>query len=246
MPAWPAPEAAWYEATTSSRSSNARCSAPIAAIMDNVVQFGLAMMPFGRSETFAAFTSGTTSGTSGSIRKAPELSTATAPRSAAIGAHCALTSSGTSNRAMSTPSNTSGASASTVMSLPRTRSTLPAERADATSRISDHGTVSRESMMSIIVEPTAPVAPTMASTVISASRSGVHNRLFVTAQLERLVQRAHGVVELVLPAEHRDADFRRVHRLDIDAGARQGFAERRGHAGVRAHAGADQRHLAHV
>ena len=37
------------EATTSSRSPNARCRAPIAAIIDSVVQFGLAMMPFGRS-----------------------------------------------------------------------------------------------------------------------------------------------------------------------------------------------------
>ena len=35
----------------------------------------------------AALTSGTTSGTSGSIRNAPELSTATAPRAAATGAH---------------------------------------------------------------------------------------------------------------------------------------------------------------
>ena len=49
MPAWPAPDAAWYEATTSSVSPNSRCSAPSAAIMDSVVQLGLAMMPFGRS-----------------------------------------------------------------------------------------------------------------------------------------------------------------------------------------------------
>jgi len=46
---------------------------------------------------------------------------------------------------------------------PRTVS-LPAERAEATSRISDHGTVPA-SMISISVVPTAPVAPTIASTV---------------------------------------------------------------------------------
>ena len=48
MPIWPAPEAAWYDATTSSRSTYSRCSAPIATIIDSVVQFGLAMMPRGR------------------------------------------------------------------------------------------------------------------------------------------------------------------------------------------------------
>ena len=41
MPAWPAPEAAWYDATTSSRSPQRRCSAPIAAIIVSVVQLGL-------------------------------------------------------------------------------------------------------------------------------------------------------------------------------------------------------------
>ena len=164
MPGRPAPDAAWYDATTSASSPNSRCSAPITAIIDSVVQLGLAMIPLGRLAASSAFTSGTTSGTSGSIRKAPELSTATAPAAAAIGAHSALTSSGTSNSAMSTPSKTSGARARTTTSSPRTRSTLPAERAEATSRISDHGTLSRASMISIMVVPTAPVAPTIAST----------------------------------------------------------------------------------
>jgi len=49
------------------------------------VQFGLLMMPLGRIRAASGFTSGTTNGTSGSIRNAPELSTATAPRAAAIG-----------------------------------------------------------------------------------------------------------------------------------------------------------------
>ena len=48
MPTCPAPDAAWYEATTSASSSNSRCSAPIAAIIDSVVQLGFAMIPFGR------------------------------------------------------------------------------------------------------------------------------------------------------------------------------------------------------
>src|SRR5581483_1707948 len=107
MPAWPAPEAAWYEATTISSRPNARCSAPTATISDSVVQFGLATMPLGRLARCSGLTSGTTSGTSGSIRKAPELSTATAPRAAATGAHWADTSSGTSNMATSMPDEVS-------------------------------------------------------------------------------------------------------------------------------------------
>ena len=70
------------------------------------MQFGFAMMPFGRTAALPGLTSGTTNGTCGSIRNAPELSTTTAPRSAATGAHRADTSSGTSNMATSTPSNT--------------------------------------------------------------------------------------------------------------------------------------------
>ena len=66
----------------------------------------------------------------------PDLSMAIAPRSAAIGTQTADTSSGTSKMAMSMPSNTSGASACTTTSSPRTLSSLPAERAEATRRIS--------------------------------------------------------------------------------------------------------------
>src|SRR4026207_726508 len=61
------------------------------------------MIPRGRFRISSALTSGTTRGTSGSIRNAPELSTATAPRAAATGAHCAETSSGTSNTATPPP-----------------------------------------------------------------------------------------------------------------------------------------------
>ncbi len=85
-PDWPAPDAAWYDATTNSRSAHRACRVPSAAIIVSVVQFGFAMMPLGRSRAAAGFTSGTTSGTSGSIRNAAELSTTTAPAAAATGA----------------------------------------------------------------------------------------------------------------------------------------------------------------
>ena len=81
-----------------------------------VVQFGLEIIPSGRFLVCSGFTSGTTSGTWSFILKAPELSTATAPRSTAIGAQISDTSSGTSNIAISMPSNASGASSTTVSS----------------------------------------------------------------------------------------------------------------------------------
>jgi hypothetical protein len=90
----------------------------MAAIMVSVVQFGLEIIPRGRFFACSGFTSGTTRGTSGSILNAPELSTATAPRSAAIGAQMADTSSGTSNIAISMPSNASAESSTTVTGFP--------------------------------------------------------------------------------------------------------------------------------
>ena len=86
--------------------------------MVSVVQFGLEIIPLGLFLACSGLTSGTTRGTSGSILKAPELSTATAPRAAAIGAQTSDTSSGTSNIAMSMPSNASSVRATTVSSSP--------------------------------------------------------------------------------------------------------------------------------
>ena len=104
--------------------------------MERVVQFGLEIIPLGRFLISFGFTSGTTRGTFLSMRKAPELSTTTAPRCAAIGAHSADISSGTSNMAISIPSKASGDKATTVSSSPRHINFLPALRADAIKRIS--------------------------------------------------------------------------------------------------------------
>jgi hypothetical protein len=162
MPAWPAPEAAWYEATNISFRPNERCSAPTATIIDRVVQFAFAMIPLGRFASCSGLISGTTSGTSGSIRNAPELSTATTPRLAAAGAHTAEISSGTSNMATSMPSNASCEMATTSVSRPLTISRRPAERGEAISLISPQ-TFARVDSRSSITVPTAPVAPTTAS-----------------------------------------------------------------------------------
>ncbi|CAM5714795.1 hypothetical protein STENM223S_11726 [Streptomyces tendae] len=161
-PSRPAPLTAWYEETTSSRRPNSACSAPSVTIMDSVVQFGLATMPRGRIRSVCGLTSGTTSGTSGSIRNAPELSTTTTPLAAATGAHCAETSSGTSNMATSTPSRASSLSATTSTSSPRTVSLRPAERGEAIRRISPQTSACWDRIWRM-TEPTAPVAPTTAS-----------------------------------------------------------------------------------
>ena len=129
--------------------------------MESVVQLGFEIIPRERFFVSCGFTSGTTSGTSESIRNAPELSTTTAPRETAIGAHSAETSSGTSNIATSMPSNASEVRATTVSSSPRQINFLPALRADAIRRISPQTSVRVERMSSITV-PTAPVAPTTA------------------------------------------------------------------------------------
>ena len=126
------------------------------------MQFGFEIIPRGRFLISCGFTSGTTRGTSASIRNAPELSTTTAPRDAAIGAHSFEISSGTSNIATSIPSKLSGVNATTVNSSPRHMSFLPALRADAIKRISPQ-TSGRSDKIPSITVPTAPVAPTTAS-----------------------------------------------------------------------------------
>jgi hypothetical protein len=63
----------------------ASCSGFSATTIWMVEQLGLAMIPLGRTLAAAMLTSGTTSGTSGSMRHALELSMTTAPACAAMG-----------------------------------------------------------------------------------------------------------------------------------------------------------------
>ena len=74
-------------------------------------QFGLAMMPL-CSRMRPALISGITSGTFGSIRKAEELSTTTAPAFTAIGANFLEMPPPAENSAMSTPSKECSVSSS--------------------------------------------------------------------------------------------------------------------------------------
>src|SRR4051794_34720807 len=94
-------------------------------------QFGLATIPFGMQASSWALTSGTTSGTSGSIRHADELSTTMAPALAAIGLNSRLTDAGVLDRTISTPANASGRIGSTLYCWPRNVTDLPALRSEA-------------------------------------------------------------------------------------------------------------------
>ena len=96
-----------------------------------VVQLGFAMMPFGRSSAASGFTSETTSGTSGSLRHAEELSTTTAPEAANFGANSRDVVAPAENSAMSMPEKSAVATSSTTTSAPCQGSVVPAERAEA-------------------------------------------------------------------------------------------------------------------
>jgi hypothetical protein len=68
-----------------------------------VVQLGLAMMPRGRSKASSALISGTTKGTSSSMRKALELSIITAPYLVMSSANSLLVPAPAEAKTMSTP-----------------------------------------------------------------------------------------------------------------------------------------------
>src|SRR3954454_2852646 len=89
-------------------------------------QIGLAMMPLWSRMRFALI-SGITSGTFGSMRKAEELSTTTAPDLTAIGAYFLEMLPPAENSAISTPSNERSLSSSITTGWPRNDTVLPAE-----------------------------------------------------------------------------------------------------------------------
>ena len=118
---------------TSPASSCSGLSTGIAAI---VVQFGLAMIPLRARRTASGLTSLTTSGTSGSIRQAEELSTTTAPAAANRGASPARSSAPAENSAMSMPAGSAVSASSTMTSRSPQAIVEPAERAEAKNRMS--------------------------------------------------------------------------------------------------------------
>src|SRR5512135_3485827 len=161
IPFWPAPETDWYVLTITRRMRKASWSGLSATTIWMVEQFGLAMMPQCLA-TSCGLTSGTTKGTSGSIRKALELSTTTAPALAAIGLNWREIDAGVLDRTISTPANASGVSGSIGYVAPAYVTALPALRSDARNLIEPTGNF-RSWSRRIITPPTAPLAPTTAT-----------------------------------------------------------------------------------
>src|ERR1700753_3384818 len=96
-----------------------------------VVQLGLATMPLGSERRSSGLTSATTSGTSGSMRQAEELSTTVTPAAANLGGSSFDVATPAENSATSSPDGSAVIASSTRMSTPSHGSVVPAERAEA-------------------------------------------------------------------------------------------------------------------
>src|SRR5664279_1485930 len=116
------------------------------------------MMPLGGLSVSPGLTSDTTSGTSGSLRQADELSTTIAPASATFGAYSADIVAPAEKIAMSMPVKSAVSVSSTTYSLPPHVTVLPAERAEEKTRSSSYGNFLSASRVSM-TRPTWPVAP---------------------------------------------------------------------------------------
>jgi len=125
--------------TVIDRSPASRSSGLRTGIATMVVQFGLATMPLGIESRACSLTSGTTRGTSGSMRQAEELSTTMTPDPATFGARAFEVAPPAENRAMSRPDQSAVSASSTSTSPSPQGRRRPAERADAKSRSSSTG-----------------------------------------------------------------------------------------------------------
>lgn len=126
-----------------------------------VVQFGFAIS---RAEPIAcALTSGTTSGTAGSMRNADELSITIGPPLAASAAACSSANEPETARKAKALSRTAATEKASMVTSPYgVASALPAERSEAKSRSRPTG---NDRLWSTVhtSTPTAPVAPTTAT-----------------------------------------------------------------------------------
>ena len=139
------------------------CSATTIMI---VVQLGLAMMPRGRVRASLALHSGTTRGTSSSMRKAEELSIITAPYLVISAANSFEVPAPADVKAMSTSLKSSLCCRSlTVYSLPRKVYLVPALRVEPKSSKLSIGK-SRSTSTRRNSWPTAPLAPTIATFIL--------------------------------------------------------------------------------
>ena len=159
-----------------------------------------------------AFTSGTTSGTAGSMRNALDLSTTTQPRATASGANARDVEPPAEKSARSKPSSASAVSSRTSSSAPAKRTRVPAERADANGTTSAAGNP-RSWSTSSTIGPTAPVAPTTAT-------RGLRIRPLPSASVSSASKaswrRRHGLGDPVAADDARDLDRRRRDHPHVD------------------------------
>jgi len=118
-----------------------------------VVQLGFAMIPLRAARAADAFTSATTSGTSGSIRHADELSITVTAAAANRGACTRDIEAPAENSAISNPAGSADAASSTTMSAPSQGNVEPADREEAKYRISSTGNA-RSASIRRITPPT--------------------------------------------------------------------------------------------
>ena len=161
MASAPVPETLWYVSTTTRSRPTLSRSAMRTGTSCMVEQFGLAMMPWWVAAS-PGFTCDTIRGTPSVMRQAFELSITVAPWATAAGARSSDTVPPAEKRAISTPSKASGTASPTSSVLPPTLTIRPAERPEASRRSSLSGN-SRSVSTWIIVWPTTPVAPTIAT-----------------------------------------------------------------------------------
>src|SRR5262249_1115672 len=124
-----------------------------------VVQFGLAMIPFGIFARARRLTSATTSGTWGSLRQAELLSITMAPCDATLGAIALEVEPPAEKKTTSSPVKFAVDASSTSIVVPFQLTGVPAERDEANRRSVATGN-SLSMSNSRIIEPTRPVAPT--------------------------------------------------------------------------------------
>src|SRR6185503_4702959 len=216
----------------------ASCSGFSAITSWMVEQLGLATIPrWAWAE--APLTSGTTSGTSGCIRKALDLSTTTQPRLTASGANRSDVPPPAEKRARSKPASESSVSSRTSSSPPANGTRLPAERAEANGTTSEAGKP-RWARIESTSGPTAPVAPTTAS---RRSDTDLPPLRLGQLLLELAVQGRHRLLDLLAGDHARHLDRRRGDHAHVDAVLGQDLEHAGGDTGMALHSGSDQAHL---
>src|SRR6266540_1568867 len=177
------------------------------------------------------FTSGTTSGTPSTSRKAEDLSTQTAPPRTAAGTSSLLGLVPTEKKQRSSfPAvSASGVASSTVSSPSPYGSLEPAERADAKARTCPK---LRSASSVSVTRPTAPVAPTTPTRGSAMRPDGLR-----AVELERRVECLNGGLHLVARDEAGDLDRRGGDDLRLDPERLERRKRLCGHPGMAPHAG---------